>query len=319
MSLEDEDAIKLLSGMPIRDVERVSLEIAKMDSVSGEEQEQVIAEFMSSRVSSLSHRNGGLERAKDLVKKAFGKDAADMLAVLQQTMESLPFGFLQKADPQNIVSFLMDEHPQTIAIVVSHLPAQSGAAVIAGLQGTKQLAVIRRIAEMGQTTPEAINEVESALSKRMALFSTQSFDNAGGVPAVAEILNVSDRTTERTVLESLGADSPDLVDEIRRLMFVFDDVAKFGDKEIQTLLKNVETQQWAMALKGSSQELQDKVLRNLSQRAGETLREEMEFLGRVKLSDVESVQQQIVDIVRMLEDSGQLTRPSDSAEEEFVA
>jgi flagellar motor switch protein FliG len=319
MSLEEDDAALLLARLPVRQVEAVSLAIAQLYEVSGAEQEKVINEFFSATPSPLTTSSGGLDKAKALVKKALGKDAADMLAMLQQQIESLPFSFLQKADPQNVLSFLMDEHPQTVALVVSHVPAPIGAAIIAGLPQAKQLEVIRRIAEMGQTSPEAIEEVEIALELRMSLFMSHSFQKAGGVPAVAEILNVSDRATERAILDSLAETSRDLVDEIRRLMFVFEDISKLQDKDIQSILKNVETAQWAMALKGASQALQEKVMRNMSARAAEMLKEEMSFLGRVKVADVESVQQKIVDIVRSLEESGQLARPSADAEEEFVS
>jgi len=242
-----------------------------------------------------------------------------MLSVLQQTIESLPFAFLQKADPQNILSFILDEHPQTIAVVICHVPPATGAAILNGLPQPKQLAVIRRIAEMGQTNPEAIEEIEHALERRLSMVASQSFRKAGGVPAVAEILNVTDRATERVVLESLGKESPELVEEIRRLMFVFEDISKLADKDIQLLLKNVETAQWAMALKGATANLQEKIMRNMSQRAAEMLKEEMEFLGKVKVSEVEAVQQKIVDVVRSLEESGQLARPTSDAEEEFIS
>jgi flagellar motor switch protein FliG len=319
MALEEDDAAMLLSKMPSRYVEAVSLAIAQIDDIPGQVQEEVISEFFGGAPSSLIHACGGLERAKTLVRKAFGKDAADMLAVLQQTIESLPFAFLQKADPQNILTFIMDEHPQTIAVVICHVPAATGAGILNGLPQQKQLAVIRRIAQMGQTSPEAIADIERALEFRMSMVMNQSFQKAGGVPAVAEILNVTDRATERMVLENLSKDSPELVEEIRRLMFVFEDIQKLADKDIQTLLKNVETNQWAMALKGASPQLQEKVMKNMSQRAAEILKEEIGFLGRVKLSDVESVQQKIVDIVRGLEEAGQLQRPGSDGEEEFVA
>ncbi len=318
MALEEDDAALLLGKLPAKQVELVSLAIAQLDNVSGQDQEQVISEFFGGQPSSLTHASGGLDRAKSLVKKALGKDAGDMLSMLQQTLESLPFGFLQKADPQNILSFIMDEHAQTIAVVICHLPAVTGAAILNGLPQQKQLGVIRRIAEMGQTNPDAIEEIERALGVRMSLVSSQSFRKAGGVPAVAEILNVTDRATERLVLESLSKDSPELVEEIRRLMFVFEDILKLADKDIQSILKNVETNQWAMALKGASNPLQEKIMRNMSQRAAEILKEEMDFLGRVKVSDVESVQQKIVDIIRTLEESGQLARPSTDGEEEFI-
>jgi flagellar motor switch protein FliG len=319
MALEEDDAAAIMSKLPAKQVELVSLAIAQLEEVTGETQEQVIQEFLGGQPSSITHAAGGLDRAKNLVKKAFGKDASEMLSMLQQTIESLPFAFLQKEDPQNILSFILDEHPQTIAVVISHVPPASGAAILNGLPQQKQLAVIRRIAEMGQTNPDAIEEIERALAARLSMVSSQSFRKAGGVPAVAEILNVTDRATERLVLDSLNKESPELVVEIRRLMFVFEDISKLADKDIQTLLKNVETAQWAMALKGASTALQEKIMRNMSQRAAEILKEEMEFLGKVKVSEVEGVQQKIVDVVRSLEETGQLARPSSTSEEEFVS
>lgn len=319
MSLGEDEAAQILSMLPREYVEAVSIAIAQLDTVSGHEQEQIILEFLKSKTSAIGPSNGGLERAKSLVKKALGKDAGDMLSMLQQTLEALPFGFLHKADPQNILSFLIDEHPQTIAMVLSNIPPAVAAGVLSGLPPVRQLAVIQRIAEMGQTSPEAIVEVEKALTTRMALFMTQAYQKAGGVPSVAEMLNVSDRSTERTILDGLSKEKPELVEEIRRLMFVFEDVIKLNDKDIQTVLKSIETNQWALALKGASQPLQDKIMGNMSQRAAEMLKEEMDFLGKVRLSEVESMQQKIVDVVRGLEDAGQLSRPSGDEEEEFVA
>ena len=214
MALEEDDAAILLGKLPPKQVELVSLAIAQLDNISGQIQEEIITEFFGGEPSSLGHSSGGLDRAKSLVKKALGKDAADMLSILQQTLESLPFGFLQKADPQNILSFIMDEHPQTIAVVICHVPAATGAGILNGLPQQKQLSVIKRIASMQQTNPEAIKEIECALEVRMSLVMSQSFRKAGGVPAVAEILNVTDRATERLVLESLGKDNPELVEEI---------------------------------------------------------------------------------------------------------
>jgi flagellar motor switch protein FliG len=180
------------------------------------------------------------------------------------------------------------------------------------------LAVIRRVANMGQTSPEIIKEVERGLEQRMSSVMTQQYENAGGVANVAEILNVIDRATERNLLENLSQEDPDLVEEIRRLMFVFEDIAKLGNRDIQTLLKNVESSQWAMALKGASEDLKSKILSNMSKRASEMLREEMEYLGPVRLSSVEQAQQQIVDVIRRLEDAGDITTHSEEEEEQFV-
>jgi flagellar motor switch protein FliG len=319
MSMEEDHAAQIMGLLPRPYVEKVSIAIAQLDMVSTSEQEIVIQEFLQTRPSAIAPSSGGLDKAKNLVKKALGKDASDMLSVLQQTLESLPFAFLRKADATNIVTFLIEEHPQTIAMVLSYLPPQLAAGVLGGLPPLRQLAVIERIAEMEQTSPEAVEEVEKALTTRMALFMTQSYQNVGGVSAVAEILNVSDRATERNILDGLAKGKSQLVDEIRRLMFVFEDITKLGDKDIQAILKNVEANQWALALKGASQQLQDKILCNLSQRAADMLREEMGFLGKVKLSEVEAMQQRIVDVVRSLEDSGQISRPSGDQAEEFVS
>lgn len=318
MSLPEDQAAQLMTKLSPKQVEQVSIEIAKLGRLSGDDQETVIQEFADANPSSLGFAGGGLDVAKQLVEKGLGNKAQPIIDVVRQSIEALPFGFLKKVDPQNLLTFIIDEHPQTIALVLSHLPPAYGAEIVKGLPAERQLAVIRRIAQMGQTNPEVIHEVERGLESRMASLMQQSFEKAGGVNSVAEILNVSDRSTERALLESLSQDDPDLVEEIRRLMFVFDDLTKLTDKDIQTVLKNVETPQWAMALKGASPELKQKILGNMSQRASANLTEEMEYLGAVKLSEVESVQQQIVDIVRRLEDAGEITAHAADESEQMI-
>jgi flagellar motor switch protein FliG len=318
MSLPEEQAAQLMAKLTPKQVELVSIEIAKLGRLSAEEQEAVIREFAEANPNALGIVGGGLEVAKALVEKALGSKAPPTLDVVRQSIEAMPFGFLKKVDPQNLLTFIIDEHPQTIALILSHLPPSYGAEIIKGLPAERQLAVIRRIAHMGQTNPEVIHEVERGLESRMSNLMSQSFEKAGGVHSVAEILNVCDRTTERALLEALAQDDPELVEEIRRLMFVFDDLTKLSDKDIQTVLKNVETAQWAMALKGASPELKQKILGNMSQRAAAMLKEEMEYLGAVKLSEVEAVQQQIVDIVRRLEDAGEITVHAADTSEQMV-
>jgi len=318
MSLPGDQAAKLLGKLDAKQVEAVSIEIAKTSGITGEEQEQVIQDFASANPNALTGRSGGLEVARQLVEQALGKGASATLENVRQSIAALPFGFLQKVDSQNLLTFIIDEHPQTIALILSHVPSAQAADIISGLPADRQIPVVRRIAAMGQTSPEIIKEVEKGLEHRMSSVMSQQFEAAGGVPTVAEILNVIDRATERTLLENLAQEDPDLVDEIRRLMFVFEDITKLGDREIQTLLKNVESTQWAMALKGASEELKDKVLNNMSKRAADLLREEMEYLGPVRLSNVEQTQQQIVDIVRRLEDAGEITTHSDEQEEKFI-
>lgn len=318
MSLPQEEAGKLMAKLEPKQVEAVSIEIAKISNVSGDEQTSVIMEFADVDPKMMGGGAGGLDVAKSLVEKALGKNASGTIDNVRQSIEALPFGFLQHVDSQNLLTFIIDEHPQTIALILSHLPPQYGAEIIAGLPSERQLAVIRRVATMGQTNPEIIQEVERGLEVRMSSVMSQQFEKAGGVPTVAEILNVTDRATERNLLENLAQEDPDLVEEIRRLMFVFEDINKFSGKDIQTMLKNVETSQWAMALKGASEELKAKVLSNMSQRAADMLREEMDYLGPVKLSSVEQMQQQVVDIVRRLEESGDISLQANDEKEEFI-
>jgi flagellar motor switch protein FliG len=318
MSLPDEQAAQLLTKLDSKQVEAVSIEIAKISAISGDEQQQVIQDFSNASPNSLAGCAGGLEVAKSLVERALGKGASITLDNVRQSIEALPFGFLQKVDSQNLLTFIIDEHPQTIALILCHVPPSQAAAILSGLPAERQLSVIRRVATMSQTSPEIIREVEKGLENRMSSVMSQQFENAGGVSSVAEILNVIDRATERSLLENLAQEDPALVEDIRRLMFVFEDITKLGDREIQTLLKNVETSQWAMALKGASEELKEKILKNMSKRAADMLKEEMEYLGPVRLSNVEQMQQQIVDVVRKLEDMGEITTHASEEEEQFV-
>jgi flagellar motor switch protein FliG len=317
MSLPEDSAGELMSKLDPKQVELVSIEIARTRMIPTDEQERVIKEFAESNPS-IGARGGGLELAKILIQRALGTNAAAALSNIRQSIEEVPFGFLRNVDSQNLLTYIIDEHPQTIALIMSHLPPNFSAEILAGLPDQRRLSVVRRIATMGRTNPEIIREVEKGLERRMSSVMSQSFENAGGVQAVAEMLNVSDRATERSLMESLSAEDSELVDEIRRLMFVFEDISRFADKDIQTVLKNVETSQWAMALKGASEALKEKVLKNMSERAAETLREEMEYLGPAKRSVVEAKQQEIVDVVRKLEDAAEIDINSLNEEEELV-
>jgi flagellar motor switch protein FliG len=312
-------AAKLMTKFSPAQVELVSIEISYLGRVSAEEQNAVINEFADSSGAVIGGTSGNLELARNLINEALGDGAKESFENVRQVVESLPFSFLKKIDPQNILTFIADEHPQTIALILTYLPPAYGAEILAGLQPDRQLAVIRRIANMGQTSPEVIRSVEKGLEFRMANLMSQSYDKTGGVGSIAEILNISDRNTERTILDQLSRETPELVDEIRRLMFVFEDIGKLSDKDIQQILKNVDGAKWAMGLKGASETLKEKILSNMSQRAAQTLDEEIEFLGAVKLSDVEKVQQEIVDVVRSLEDSGAIAPRGSGDAEEMVA
>lgn len=319
MSLPQEEAALLLSKLSPKEIEVVSVELAKLQNVSTEERDNTINDFANINPTGISQATGGLDLAKQLVERALDDGAEPIIDNVRQQIEAVPFGFLKNVDSQNLLTFIMDEHPQTIALILCHLTPQQAADIIAGLPSDRQLAVVRRMATMGQTNPEIIHEVEKGLEIRIAGLMSQSFENAGGVESVAEVLNVIDRATERSLLENLAQENPDLVEEIRRLMFVFEDLNKFTNKDIQVVLKNVETSQWAMALKGASEQLKQKIFGNLSQRAADTLKEEIEYLGPVKLSAVEQVQQQIVDVIRRLQDSGEITINTGEEEEQLIS
>jgi len=318
MSLPQEEAAQVMGKLTAKQVEAVSIEIAKLGTVTGDEQTSVINEFANAGPGMLPAGAGGLDVAKSLVEKALGKNASSTLDSMRQQIEAVPFGFLHKVDSQNLLTFIVDEHPQTIALILAHLPATLAANILGGLPSDRQLAVVRRVANMGQTNPEIIKEVEQGLSSRMSSIMSQQFEKAGGVPQVAQVLNVIDRATERALLENLAQEDPELVEEIRRLMFVFEDINKLSNKDLQTILKNVETSQWALALKGASEELRNRILGNMSERAAAGLKEEIEFLGAVKRSAVEQMQQQIVDVVRRLQDAGEITVNANEADEPLV-
>jgi len=319
LTLDKPLAKEVIGQMPRDVVEKVTLEIARLKNVSRAEQEKVLDEFYSAARERTPMERGGLDTVNDLLRDSLGEEAQAILDNVKHSMSSVPFGFLHKVGADNLLTFIVEEHPQTIALVMSHLPAAQAAEVLSGLPANKQLEVIRRVAHMEQTNPEVVEDVEKSLESRMLSTINQQLEKAGGVPIVAEILNLTDRMTNRGILENLEEDDSELADEIRRLMFVFDDLLKLDNKAIQSLLKEVDNSQWAMALKGASEEIRDKILSNLSARAADMLREEMEFLGAVRLSDVEMMQSQIVDAVRRLEDAGEIVVSSGSETEQFVS
>jgi flagellar motor switch protein FliG len=319
LSLDKPLAAEVLSQLPRRQVELVTVEIAKLENVSKEQQEAVLEEFSQLARDRVPMERGGMDLAAELLRQSLGEaGSGEVLDAVRQSMNSVPFAFLHKAGADNLLTFVSEEHPQTIALIMSHLPSAMSAEVLAGLPSNKQIEVVRRIATMEQTSPEVIGDVEASLQGRMTSTFNQQLEKTGGVPRVAEILNVTDRMTNKGILESLEQEDAELVDDIRRLMFVFDDLLKLDNKAIQTLLKEVENSQWAVALKGASEEIRQKVLGNLSQRAADLLREEMEYLGPIRVSDVESMQQQIVDAVRRLEDAGEIEIGGGKESEQFI-
>ncbi len=307
LSLEPTAAGELLKQMTPQAVEEVTRELAGLGRVPDPLRNAVIEEFYGLSMANQFANEGGLEYAKVLLKQSLDpKQAERVLQQIQTQVQKTPFAFLQKAESENLLTFIQDEHPQTIALIVCHLPHHKAAEILGGLPGQKQIEVIKRVANMEQTNPEVIKEVERGLESRLSSMLMQSMEKAGGVPTVAEILNLADRSTEKSIMEGLESEDPDLVEQIRRLMFVFEDIKMVDDKGIQTIMKEIDNDELTLALKTASEELKEKIFRNMSERAAQLIKEDMQFMGPVRVSDVEAAQQRIVDIVRRLEDSGDI-------------
>ncbi len=307
LSLPEEAAADILKRLDRDAVEKVTKEIASLENIPPELSNQIVEEFYNLALAQSYAEQGGILLAKKLLEKSLPKEEAEnIMEQIEQTVNATPFSFLQKAESDNLLTFIQDEHPQTIALILSHLHPDKASEILAGLNQDKQMEVVMRIARMEHTNPEVIREVEKGLESRLSDIVSQTFEKAGGVETVAEILNLADRSTEKAILEQLENTDPELVEEIRKLMFVFEDINLVDDRGIQTVLKEVDNADLALALKTASDELKEKIFRNMSERAAAMIKDEMEFMGPVKLSDVEMAQQKIVDIVRRLDDAGEI-------------
>jgi flagellar motor switch protein FliG len=319
LAVGSENASKILKLLPAETVEEVTRELAGLGRVPRALQDAVVSEFYSLTMASQYAAEGNLDYARRILTESLeGKQAERVLAQIQTQVQKTPFSFLQRAESENLLTFIQDEHPQTIALILCHLPHHKAAEILAGLSLQKQIEVIKRIANMEQTNPEVIREVERGLEGRLANMLVQSMEKAGGVPTVSEILNLADRATEKAILEGLEAEDADLVEQIRRLMFVFEDIKMVNDKGIQAVLKEVDNEELALALKTASEELKAKIFRNMSERAAQLIKEDMQYMGPVRVSDVEAAQQRIVDVVRRLEESGDLVIEGRGGEEQLV-
>jgi len=319
LNLDGDVAAEVLRHLDEQVVEEITREIAKIDLVGADARGLVIEEFYNLALARSYAKQGGVGYAKILLQKALPADqAAHVMKLIEHQIYRKPFSFLAKTDPENLMTFIQDEHPQTIALILAHLTPTIAGEILSGLPLTKQLEVVARIAKMDNTNPEVIREVETGLEMRLSGVMTQTFQKVGGIESVAEMLNVADRATEKGILEALDVQDPELVEQIRRLMFVFEDILLVNDKGIQSVLKEIENETLALALKTASDELREKIFRNMSERASQLIREDMEFMGPVRVSDVESAQQKIVDIVRRLEDAGEVIISGRGGEKDMV-
>ena len=319
LTLSQEEAAEILKRLPHESVEEVSREIASLGDITLGTRHEVFGEFYNQALANAYLTEGGLEYARQLLQKTLPeKEAERVIKQVTQQVQTTPFSFLQKAESENLLTFIQDEHPQTIALILAHLPPQKASEILVGLPSQKQIEVVKRVANMEQTNPEVIKEVERGLEHRLSDIVSQTFEKAGGVDTVAEILNLADRSTEKGIMEGLEAEDPDLVEQIRRLMFVFEDILLVNDKGIQAVLKEVDNEELALALKTASEELKQKIFKNMSERASQLIQEDMQYMGPVRVSDVESAQQKIVDIVRRLEDAGEIIIAGRGGEKEMV-
>ncbi len=289
------------------EIEELTLEIANTRSVSPQVKEDVLNEFYQICLAQQYIAEGGIGYAKELLDKAFGNDRAqEVITKLTASLQVRPFEFVRKTDPSQLLNFIQDEHPQTIAMILSYMTAAQASMVIGALAPEKQADVAKRIAMMDRTSPDVIKEVEKVLERKLASLVNQDYTIVGGVDAIVNILNAVDRSTEKHIMESLEIEEPELADEIRKKMFVFEDILLLDDRAIQRVLRDVENADLGIALKSANEEVKNVIFKNLSKRLAAMIQEDMEFMGPVRMKDVEEAQQKIVGVIRKLEDAGEI-------------
>ncbi len=307
ISLGPEKSASIFKHLKEDEIEQLTLEIANTRSVSPKVKEQVINEFYEVCLAQQYIAEGGIGYARDLLEKALGPEKAMMvISKLTTSLQVRPFEFISKTEPGQLLNFIQDEHPQTIALILSYLSVGQAAQVVASLPVEKQADVAKRIALMDRTSPDVIKEVERILERKLSSLVNQDYTIIGGVDAIVDILNTVDRGTEKHIMENLELEEPELADEIRKKMFVFEDILSLDDRTIQRVLRDVENSELAVALKSSNEEVRTIIFNNMSKRLATMIQEDMEFMGPVRMKDVEEAQQKIVNIIRKLEEAGEI-------------
>ncbi len=307
ITLGPEKSAAIFKHLKDEEIEQLTLEIANTRSIAQSTKDAILEEFYQVCLAQQYIAEGGISYAKELLEKALGSEKAmDVIGRLTASLQVRPFEFVRKTDASQLLNFIQDEHPQTIALILAYLSAQQAATIVGALPPDKQADVAKRIAQMDRTSPDVIKEVERILEKKLSSLVNQDYTIAGGVDAVVEILNTVDRATEKHILETLEIEEPELADEIRKKMFVFEDILSLDDKSIQRVLRDVDNNELAISLKSTTEQVQEAVFRNLSKRLAVMIKEDMEFMGPVRMKDVEESQQKIVNIIRKLEDSGEI-------------
>jgi len=307
ITLGPEKSAEIFKHLKEDEIEQLTLEIANIRSVTPEEKEKVLEEFYQICLAQEYIAEGGIDYAKQVLEKALGtQKAIDIINRLTVSLQVKPFDFVRKADPSQLLNFIQKEHPQTIALILAYLKPHQAAAVLSALPQDKQADVARRIATLDRTSPEVIKEVERILEKNLSSLVTEDFTIAGGVQAIVDILNNVDRGTEKHIMETLEYEDTDLAEEIKKRMFVFEDILTRDNRSIQRFLREIDNNQLAIARKGATEEVQIVIYANMSKRLAEMIKEDIEFMGPVRLKDVEEAQQKIVNVIRKLEDSGEI-------------
>ncbi|MCR4785291.1 MAG: flagellar motor switch protein FliG [Lachnospiraceae bacterium] len=307
IALGPEKSAQIFKHLKDEEIEELTLEIANTRSVTPQLKEDVINEFYRICLAQQYIAEGGIGYAKELLEQSFGEEkASDVISKLTASLQVRPFEFVRKADSTQLLNFIQDEHPQTIALILSYLAPAQAAQIVGALPPDKQADVAKRIAMMDRTSPDVIKEVERVLESKLSSLVNQDYTIVGGVDAIVEILNTVDRGTEKHIMETLEVDEPELADEIRKKMFVFEDILLLDDRAIQRVLRDVDNSDLSMALKGANEQVQAAIFKNMSSRLSAMIKEDMEFMGPVRMKDVEEAQQKIVNIIRKLEDSAEI-------------
>ncbi len=319
VTLGSEISAEIFKHLREDEIETLTFEIARLDAVDSEQRDQVLIEFRDLMMAQEFITTGGIDYARELLEKSLGSQkAVDIINRLTSSLQTRPFDFIRRTDPAHLLNFIQQEHPQTIALILAYLEPQKASVILGQLPAEIQSDVARRIATMDRTSPDVLREVERVLEKKISTVSSEDYTAAGGVDSIVEILNMVDRSTERQIIETLEEDDPELAEEIKKRMFVFEDIVMLDDKAIQKVLREVDTQELAKALKAVDSEVQDKIFRNMSKRAASLLKEDMEFMGPTRRKDVEEAQQKIVAIIRRLEESGDVVIARSGEEDVLV-
>ncbi|MCM3746012.1 flagellar motor switch protein FliG [Paenibacillus pasadenensis] len=307
ITLGPEVSAQIFKNLREEEIEQLTLEIANVRKVDSSERDSIMSEFYQICLAQEYISQGGIAYAKDILEKALGaQKAQEVLGRLTATLQVRPFDFARKAEPTQILNFIQNENPQTIALVLSYLQPEQASHILSSLPQDKQAEVARRVALMDSTSPEVISQVERVLEQKLSATVTQDYTNAGGIDSIVQILNGVDRGTERTILDSLEIQDPELAEEIKKRMFVFEDIVNIDNRSIQRIIRDIENSDLQLALKVASEEVREAIFRNMSKRMAETFKEEMEFMGPVRLRDVEEAQTRIVATIRRLEESGDI-------------